>query len=64
LALHNYAQWNDKAHQSSFGSFGSFMLDARGYAPILENLAKKIPSEKLHLGSRVLNIDYSGKKHI
>lgn len=57
LALRNYAQWKDGTQ--SF-PFSSYTLDARGYAPILEELGRGIPEEKLHLNSRVVNIDYRG----
>ncbi|KAL7079694.1 hypothetical protein ACQ4LE_001581 [Meloidogyne hapla] len=58
LAVHNYAQWKDGS--DSF-PFGSYTLDSRGYTPILAELAEKVPTNKLNLNSRVVQIDYRGK---
>jgi hypothetical protein len=58
LAIHNYAQWKDGSQ--SF-PFASFTLDSRGYAPILSELAERVPKNKLFLNRRVMKIDYRGK---
>ena len=57
LAIHNYAQWKDGSQ--SF-PFGSYTLNSRGYAPILAELAERVPINKLNFNTRVVQIDYKG----
>uniref|UniRef100_A0A914CG45 Amine oxidase domain-containing protein n=1 Tax=Acrobeloides nanus TaxID=290746 RepID=A0A914CG45_9BILA len=59
LALHNYAQWDDKSSKST-----SFSLNNLGYKIILDEISKDIPERSIHLNSTVTLVDYTGEQTI
>ncbi|CAD5223207.1 unnamed protein product [Bursaphelenchus okinawaensis] len=59
LSLRNYAGWDDQSEK-----FASFTLNKFGYYSVLSDLISKLPSENIHLNSKVATIDYRGDKTV